>query len=112
MSAPASAPEVITMGCRLNTFESEVIRDHATQAGLHDAIILNTCAVTAEAERQARAKAGIFNRASKSLPRTRSISGTPASSATAGTILIRVSQCTTSSISSKIAAGSAPAMYC
>jgi len=54
MSAPASAPEVITMGCRLNTFESEVIRDHATQAGLHDAIILNTCAVTAEAERQAR----------------------------------------------------------
>ena len=56
MSAPAPAPEpqVITMGCRLNTFESEVIRDHATQAGLHDAIILNTCAVTAEAERQAR----------------------------------------------------------
>lgn len=54
MSAPSTAPEVITMGCRLNTFESEVIRDHATQAGLHDAIILNTCAVTAEAERQAR----------------------------------------------------------
>lgn len=49
-----SLPEVITMGCRLNTFESEVIRDHATRAGLHDAIILNTCAVTAEAERQAR----------------------------------------------------------
>lgn len=49
-----SAPDIITMGCRLNTFESEVIRDHAVQAGLNDAIIINTCAVTAEAERQAR----------------------------------------------------------
>ena len=49
-----SAPEVITMGCRLNTFESAVIGDHARSAGLDDAIIINTCAVTAEAERQAR----------------------------------------------------------
>ncbi len=49
-----SAPEVITMGCRLNAFESEVIRDHAGRAHLDDAIIVNTCAVTAEAERQAR----------------------------------------------------------
>lgn len=49
-----SAPDIITMGCRLNTFESEVIRGHAVQAGLNDAIIINTCAVTAEAERQAR----------------------------------------------------------
>lgn len=49
-----STPDIITMGCRLNTFESEVIRDHAVQAGLNDAIIINTCAVTAEAERQAR----------------------------------------------------------
>ena len=49
-----SAPEVITMGCRLNAFESEVIRDHALRAGLGDAIIVNTCAVTREAERQAR----------------------------------------------------------
>ncbi len=48
------APEVITMGCRLNTFESEVIRDHAGRAQLDDTIIINTCAVTAEAERQAR----------------------------------------------------------
>lgn len=48
------APEVITMGCRLNTFESEVIRDHAGRAQLNDTIIINTCAVTAEAERQAR----------------------------------------------------------
>ncbi len=49
-----SAPEVITLGCRLNAFESEVIRDHAGRAHLDDAIIVNTCAVTAEAERQAR----------------------------------------------------------
>jgi threonylcarbamoyladenosine tRNA methylthiotransferase MtaB len=46
--------EVITFGCRLNAFESEVIRRAATAAGLADAVIVNTCAVTAEAERQAR----------------------------------------------------------
>ena len=44
--------EVLTFGCRLNTFESEVMRGHA--AGLTDTVIVNTCAVTAEAERQAR----------------------------------------------------------
>src|SRR5215469_12710527 len=46
--------EVITFGCRLNAVESEVIRGHASAAGLADAVIVNTCAVTAEAERQAR----------------------------------------------------------
>jgi threonylcarbamoyladenosine tRNA methylthiotransferase MtaB len=46
--------EVITFGCRLNAFESEVIRRAAAAAGLSGAIIVNTCAVTAEAERQAR----------------------------------------------------------
>ncbi|MEK0084773.1 tRNA (N(6)-L-threonylcarbamoyladenosine(37)-C(2))-methylthiotransferase MtaB [Benzoatithermus flavus] len=46
--------EVITFGCRLNTFESEVIRRHAGAAALKDAVIVHTCAVTAEAERQAR----------------------------------------------------------
>jgi threonylcarbamoyladenosine tRNA methylthiotransferase MtaB len=46
--------EVITFGCRLNTFESEVIRRAAATAGLTGAVIVNTCAVTAEAERQAR----------------------------------------------------------
>src|SRR5215472_5474263 len=46
--------EVITFGCRLNTFESEVIRRAAAAAGLSGAVIVNTCAVTAEAERQAR----------------------------------------------------------
>jgi threonylcarbamoyladenosine tRNA methylthiotransferase MtaB len=46
--------DVITFGCRLNTHESEVMRAHAQAAGLDDVIILNTCAVTAEAEKQAR----------------------------------------------------------
>ena len=47
-------PKVVTFGCRLNTYESEVIRRNALGAGLRNAVIMNTCAVTAEAERQAR----------------------------------------------------------
>ncbi len=43
---------MLTFGCRLNAFESEVMRGHA--AALSDTVIVNTCAVTAEAERQAR----------------------------------------------------------
>jgi threonylcarbamoyladenosine tRNA methylthiotransferase MtaB len=46
--------EVVTFGCRLNTYESEVIRRNAEDAGLDDAVVVNTCAVTAEAVRQAR----------------------------------------------------------
>ena len=49
-----SGPEILTFGCRLNTVESEIIRRRADEAGLADAVIVNTCAVTAEAERQAR----------------------------------------------------------
>jgi threonylcarbamoyladenosine tRNA methylthiotransferase MtaB len=45
---------VKTFGCRLNIWESEVIKRHADAAGLQDAVIINTCAVTAEAEKQAR----------------------------------------------------------
>ncbi|MFL4977668.1 MAG: tRNA (N(6)-L-threonylcarbamoyladenosine(37)-C(2))-methylthiotransferase MtaB [Xanthobacteraceae bacterium] len=45
--------DVITFGCRLNTYESEVIRREANAARL-DAVVVNTCAVTAEAVRQAR----------------------------------------------------------
>src|SRR5207253_5519781 len=41
-------------GCRLNAFESDVIRRLAGEAGLRDTVVVNTCAVTAEAERQAR----------------------------------------------------------
>jgi threonylcarbamoyladenosine tRNA methylthiotransferase MtaB len=46
--------KVISFGCRLNSFESEVSKKLAEEAGLGDAIIVNTCAVTAEAVRQAR----------------------------------------------------------
>jgi len=44
--------EIVTFGCRLNTYESEVMRGLAQNAA--DTVIVNTCAVTAEAERQAR----------------------------------------------------------
>ena len=44
----------LTLGCRLNAYESEVMRGHAEAAGLTDAVIVNTCAVTSEAVRQAR----------------------------------------------------------
>ncbi len=44
--------DILTFGCRLNTYESEVMRSHA--GALSDTVIVNTCAVTGEAERQAR----------------------------------------------------------
>ena len=46
--------EVVTFGCRLNAAESEAIRREAQRAGFTDTIVVNTCAVTAEAVRQAR----------------------------------------------------------
>jgi threonylcarbamoyladenosine tRNA methylthiotransferase MtaB len=46
--------DVVTFGCRLNAFESEVIRRAADGAGVSDAVVVNTCAVTAEAVRQVR----------------------------------------------------------
>jgi threonylcarbamoyladenosine tRNA methylthiotransferase MtaB len=46
--------DVVTFGCRLNATESEVIRREADAAGVRDAVVINTCAVTAEAVRQAR----------------------------------------------------------
>ena len=49
-----SVPEIITFGCRLNAYESEAIRARAAEAGLSDAVIVNTCAVTGEAVRQSR----------------------------------------------------------
>jgi threonylcarbamoyladenosine tRNA methylthiotransferase MtaB len=49
-----TAVEHISFGCRLNTFETEVMRGHADKAGLQNAIVFNTCAVTSEATRQAR----------------------------------------------------------
>ena len=48
-------PEILTFGCRLNFFESEVMRREARGAGAgEELVIVNTCAVTAEAERQVR----------------------------------------------------------
>ena len=49
-----STPDIKTFGCRLNIWESQVISDHASKNGHSDLIIFNTCAVTSEAERQAR----------------------------------------------------------
>ena len=46
-------PIVVTLGCRVNAFELEVMRRHAAAAGIDDAVIINTCAVTSEAVRQA-----------------------------------------------------------
>ena len=46
--------DVVTFGCRLNAYESNAIRHHAQAAGLDDIVVVNTCAVTAEAVRQAR----------------------------------------------------------
>jgi threonylcarbamoyladenosine tRNA methylthiotransferase MtaB len=46
--------EVVTFGCRLNAFESEVIRHQAERAGLSNTIVINSCAVTNEAVAQAR----------------------------------------------------------
>jgi threonylcarbamoyladenosine tRNA methylthiotransferase MtaB len=46
--------DVVTFGCRLNIVESEAVRREAEAAGVHDAVVVNTCAVTGEAVRQAR----------------------------------------------------------
>ena len=46
--------DVVTFGCRLNAYESEVMKREAGAAGLSDAVLINTCAVTGEAVRQAR----------------------------------------------------------
>jgi threonylcarbamoyladenosine tRNA methylthiotransferase MtaB len=49
-----SEVRVVTFGCRLNAYESEVIRARAAEDGVRDAVVFNTCAVTGEAVRQAR----------------------------------------------------------
>ena len=50
----SSAVDVVTFGCRLNAYESEVVRARAAEDGLADVVVFNTCAVTGEAVRQAR----------------------------------------------------------
>jgi threonylcarbamoyladenosine tRNA methylthiotransferase MtaB len=49
-----TVPVLSTHGCRLNAYESEAMRELATQAGVENAVIVNTCAVTAEAVKKAR----------------------------------------------------------
>jgi threonylcarbamoyladenosine tRNA methylthiotransferase MtaB len=49
-----TAPKFTTLGCRLNAYETEAMKELSQQAGLKDAVIVNTCAVTAEAVRKAR----------------------------------------------------------
>jgi len=49
-----SAPKFTTLGCRLNAYETEAMKELTARAGLGDAVIVNTCAVTAEAVRKAR----------------------------------------------------------
>ena len=51
MNAP---PVFSTLGCRLNAYETEAMKELAAAAGVRDAVIVNTCAVTAEAVRKAR----------------------------------------------------------
>jgi len=55
--------DVVTFGCRLNAFESEVVRLEAERAGLHDTIVINSCAVTGEAVAQARQQVRRLKRA-------------------------------------------------
>ena len=49
-----TAPEFTTLGCRLNAYETEAMKDLAGQAGLENALVINTCAVTAQAVRKSR----------------------------------------------------------
>ena len=69
------AVRVVTLGCRLNSFESEIIRDHARSGNStgnknrgRETVVINTCAVTAEAERQGRQ---IIRRLRRESPRAR-----------------------------------------
>ncbi|KIC09374.1 2-methylthioadenine synthase [Leisingera sp. ANG-M1] len=49
-----NAPKFTTLGCRLNAYETEAMKELSQQAGLENAVVVNTCAVTAEAVRKAR----------------------------------------------------------
>jgi threonylcarbamoyladenosine tRNA methylthiotransferase MtaB len=50
----SNAPKFTTLGCRLNAYETEAMKELSRQAGLEGAVVVNTCAVTAEAVRKAR----------------------------------------------------------
>lgn len=63
-------PTIITLGCRLNAYESEIMRQHALDANLGSAVVINTCAVTVEAVKQA---AQAIRRARREQPQARII---------------------------------------
>src|ERR1700722_4711830 len=52
--SPDMSVEIVTFGCRLNAFESEVVLREAENAGLTETVVINSCAVTNEAVAQAR----------------------------------------------------------
>ena len=54
MTIRSHGPKVLTFGCRLNAYESEIIRRNLSHSNTNNVVVVNTCAVTAEAERQAR----------------------------------------------------------
>lgn len=54
MQTQHNPPKLVTLGCRLNAYESEVIRSHVEANNLTNTTVINTCAVTSEAVRQAR----------------------------------------------------------
>ncbi|QYX57674.1 tRNA (N(6)-L-threonylcarbamoyladenosine(37)-C(2))-methylthiotransferase MtaB [Roseovarius sp. SCSIO 43702] len=49
-----TAPKFTTLGCRLNAYETEAMKEMSREAGLEGAVVVNTCAVTSEAVRKAR----------------------------------------------------------
>ena len=49
-----SAPKFTTLGCRLNAYETEAMKELSQAAGLENLVVVNTCAVTAEAVRKSR----------------------------------------------------------
>ena len=53
-SMPLNMPHVVNFGCRLNAYEGEAMAEHVRASDLENTIVINTCAVTAEAVRQAR----------------------------------------------------------
>ena len=46
--------EVITFGCHLNIYESEIIKNNLAKSGMENVTVINSCAVTKQAEKQAR----------------------------------------------------------
>ena len=54
MNVPQNPPVFATLGCRLNAYETEAMKELAAAAGLSQAVIVNTCAVTGEAVRKAK----------------------------------------------------------